>query len=451
MKIRMTIFARAICLACSIFLTGLISIASAQSGRVAPTPTPQAAPSTEPEAAPKVIPLAGRDKYKLVFAPGYSTAEPPAPAGVDKRLVRLFRQPSYPAFDSFMAELNKVGEQGYRLVSSVQGRLAILKSDEAQYQYVSFVTVSDGEDSKVGFLGRYTQLAKLGYRLVSHSLYYKYCDSADFENAKFYETCEYKDFFLTEKGMGVERPGSPRMVFSVARGLFFGRDLPPHADVMTTGLREVMSSSYLPTAALSRFEILVEQPANEAERTAARPEVRVLRSSSFWGSDNVRGKINEAAQQGFRLALIENGIAVMYRQEETPATYVWVEADNKRTEERLAKLQASGAIYRMIYPDSLGRESIFVFEQKQADDGRRREYKLLRLELQSEEDRVEKKVRTDLSPSSKETMKEFDRLVKEGFVVRDLFISGYPKSVKKTAGKGKINLEMYGILLERVK
>ena len=455
MRRRTTIYAWALCLSCSILLTGAAPRASAQSGRVAPTPepspTPQAAPPTQPEAAPKPIPVTGRDKYRLVFAPGYDTSTPPVPDAA-KKIANLFGRPRYPAFDSFVDELNKAGEQGYRLVSSVRGRLAILEADETRHEYASFVTVSDEEQRKSGFLGTYTQLAKLGYRLASHALFYSYCDAADFEKFKFYETCEYRDFFLREKKTGVERPGSPRLVFSVVRSIF-DRGRPPHAEVMTADLREAMSAGYIPTAALSRFEVLIEEATEEDEPAATRPEARIVRSSSFFDNvDNLKGKVNEAAQQGYRLALIKNKVAVMYRREQTPATYVWVEADNKRLEERLAALQAGGAVYRMIYPDSLGRESQFIFEQRQTGDGLRREYRVLRLELQSAEDRKAEKVTTDLTPPSQDAMKELDRLVKEGFVVRDLFIYGYPKSVKGPPGRDKIKLrlERYGILLERV-
>ena len=451
MKKRVTIYAWAVCL--SIFLTGLVSSASAQSGRAVPqsqpSPAPQAAPPAPPEAMPKAIPVAGRDKYRLVFAPGYSTKEDSVP-GVDKKIVILFSRPKYPAFDSFVEELNKVGEQGYRLVSSVAGRVAILRSDEAQHEYASFVTVSDEEQRKSGFLGTYAHLAKLGFRLASHSLIYGYCDPADFENAKFFETCTYIDFFLLEKEKGVEQPGSPRLVFSSLRSIF-DRGRPSHADAMTADLREAISAGFLPTAALSRYEILIEQTTEGDGRATAPAEVKVVRSSgSFFNFKSVEKQVNEAAQQGYRLALIKNGIAVMYRREGPPVTYVWVEA-NKRLEERLAKLQAGGATYRMIYPDGMGKETNLVFEQKQSDDGRRREYRVLRFELQSAEDRVGKKVSTDLSPSAQETMKEFDRLVKEGFVVRDLFMAGYPKTVKAPAGRGKITLERYGVLLERAR
>jgi len=44
-------------------------------------------------------------------------------------------------------------------------------------------------------------------------------------------------------------------------------------------------------------------------------------------------------------------------------------------------------------------------------------------ELQETENFADQKVDFDLAPSSKETIKTLNSLVKEGFVVRDLFIS----------------------------
>lgn len=109
----------------------------------------------------------------------------------------------------------------------------------------------------------------------------------------------------------------------------------------------------------------------------------------------------------------------MDRQGESaaPVAYVWLKTRDKSFDKQLAKLQAGGAIYRMVYPDHDGDETKLVFEQKQVDDGQRREYRVLRLEFQSAADSAKKKVQTDLAPSSKETMKVFDELVKEGFFV----------------------------------
>jgi hypothetical protein len=164
----------------------------------------------------------------------------------------------------------------------------------------------------------------------------------------------------------------------------------------------------------------------------------------------VQKKVNELARQGYRLALIHNQIAVMRRSRDTtaPVSYIWLDGMKKKTfEQDLARLQDSGAIYRMTYPDSDGAENTLIFEQPAvearkrreyrvlSDRGRpqrpdhdvearkRREYRVLKVEFQETENFAEQKVDIDLTPSSKETIKTLNSLVKEGFVVRDLFVS----------------------------
>ena len=114
----------------------------------------------------------------------------------------------------------------------------------------------------------------------------------------------------------------------------------------------------------------------------------------------------------------------MYRRGEaaTPVTYVWLKAKGKDFEKRLAGLQESGAVYRMTYPGGDGDETGLVFEQG-AGGGRRREYKVLKFEFRFTENKAEGRVHIGLAPSSKETMRTLNRLVKEGFAVRDLFVS----------------------------
>jgi hypothetical protein len=132
------------------------------------------------------------------------------------------------------------------------------------------------------------------------------------------------------------------------------------------------------------------------------------------------------AQRGYRLALIHNQVAVMRRSRDTtaPVSYVWLDSWKKKSfEPELARLQDSGAIYRMTYPDSDGGEYTLIFEQPSVDTGKRREYRVLKVEFQETENFADQKMDIDLTPSSKETIKMLNSLVKEGFVVRDLFVS----------------------------
>ena len=54
----------------------------------------------------------------------------------------------------------------------------------------------------------------------------------------------------------------------------------------------------------------------------------------------------------------------------------------------------------------------------------------MKVEFQETENFADQKMDIDLTPSSKETIKTLNSLVKEGFVVRDLFVSEYLETKK---------------------
>jgi hypothetical protein len=101
-----------------------------------------------------------------------------------------------------------------------------------------------------------------------------------------------------------------------------------------------------------------------------------------------------------------------------------LKAGDKKFDERLAKLQAGGAIYRMSYPEPTDTKNRLVFEQGPVDDSQRREYKVLTLEFNVVEDWNLKspnpEVHIDLADASS---RQLNSLTNEGFVVRDLFLS----------------------------
>ena len=136
-------------------------------------------------------------------------------------------------------------------------------------------------------------------------------------------------------------------------------------------------------------------------------------------------KVNDLAKQGYRLVLLNNGIAVMYRRSDsaTPVLYIWLDTNKKDFEKQLTQLQAGGAVYRMTYPNREGNKNKLVFEQSAVDNGERLEYKVLKFEFEELDDRAENKVQIDLTPSSKETVKLMNSLARQGFVVRDLLSS----------------------------
>jgi hypothetical protein len=323
---------------------------------------------------------------------------------------------------NFIEQLNNMGSQGYRLIFVTSGwnPNGVVKLDEVQYEYTWFETTSSFFFSKDGFEKKYAELSKQGYRLFEHFFIHGNCEPMDNDLTSGLETCEYKDLFLLERKKGVERPVQYGIAFS---GPGWKAKM---GEVLTPQINEGIAKGLYPTHAFSKFEILLQQPTDKDEFPIDKPDVRVVTSKNFnWGSNDLEKKVNELGKQGYRLDLINHGIAVMYRHGDmtTPVSYIWLDAKKKDFEKQLKKLQEQSAVYRMTYPDKNGIENKLVFEQRVVDDGKRREYKVLKLDFTETENIAEKKVYVDLTQSSKETMKTLNLFVKEGFVVRDLFVS----------------------------
>ena len=202
---------------------------------------------------------------------------------------------------------------------------------------------------------------------------------------------------------------------------------------------EKWAEGFYPARVLTNYQILL---AHADEKTDLQPEpleVQVLNSSFL---NPVKKKIKTLAKQGFRLSVMGQECAVMYRRpnEQNPVSYVWLNVKNKKLEKELAKLQESGAVYRMLYR-YLSYSNELVFERPTNGSTRTSEYRVLQLSFQLLDPPIRKGVnvpnaRVDLTPEGKETVKLINDLAKQGFVVRDLFISDFiSKSV--------------GVLLER--
>lgn len=402
---------------CAVLVAPFLS-AAAQSGRVAKppptTPTTQSAVPGRADIKPKFD--GNASVYKLVFATEYEGKR----FFTGKKDRELMGRTRRAKFDNFIGRLNEAGSQGYKLKSVVANDpfVALVKLDETRYEYEWFETDSRMAFYAGGFEEKYKELSERGFRLADHSLLSRNCEDIDPDNSVTGEVCEYKHLFLVERQKGAGRPGHFERVSSAPV-----RGSKPAAE-LTAQVKERLAEGFYPTSLFSAFEVLVEQPPKGDERPVEGPELQVVRASSFWELDNLEEKVNERARQGYRLTLVNNRIALMYRPAEaaTPATYVWVNAKDKGFEKRLARLQESGAVYRLTYADDEGDETRLIFEQG-AGDGRRREYKVLTFEFKIVENAAAMKVHVELAPPGKEALKALDRLVKEGFSVRDLFYS----------------------------
>lgn len=407
--------------------------APAQSGRKpvpSPTPTPEAERPPQAE-EPKFVPDPNAERYRLVFATRY---EGSFSLRNDDELTLARRA----AFDNFAEHLNRAGAQGYRIITSLKGDPAVVALDRYQFEYVWTETAASDAYFKPGFAGTYARLAKMGFRLAAHSLLYGYCSPLNLNR------CDYRDFFLFERRKDDGAPREHAYVRSERGGA-------RNDEALTEAVRAKVAERFYPARLLSKIEILLEREPPEPALAEAGVEVRVVRSNTFSGRDELSKKVNELARQGFRLALADYEIALMYRRPGSPAplSYVWLKPSKKEFEEELAQLQASSAVFRMTYPDSNGTRRALVFEQGAAVDGARREYRVLRFELQTRGNTAENVLEAGFAPASAETQKELNRLATEGFVVLALFDADKFKFTRPGKGREGMVSEEFGVLLER--
>ncbi|HYR75059.1 MAG TPA: hypothetical protein VEM96_04385 [Pyrinomonadaceae bacterium] len=421
MKTRTGVHAKLIWLSSFFVLATPFLLAVAQSGRglsippSTPSPTPPVQSQRQMDTRPNFA--VGSDKYKLVFLEVYEIKRTLAGGKeiVDTDATRRSQ------LTNFNQQLNKAGAQGYKLTSSIYGwmrstanyhsfRVSLLYLDEVQYEYDWFETTSNLYFAMGDFDQAYTKMSGRGFRLADYFLTSLACDDTN-SDGYLPGICESEYLFLVEREKNVERPKP----FVVARSTRGWRER--MGEALTTQINSRQAAGFYPMKLFSKFEVLLEETNDEL--SGVKRDMQVL-TSSF--GNGVKKKVNELGKQGYRLALINNEAALMYRSDEmlTPLTYVWLKAKDKSFAKQLAKLQESGAVYRMTYRDGDAVQDQLVFEQGAAES-RRREYQVLSFEFQVVEN-TEGKVQFDLTPSSKKLMKTFNSLVKDGFAARDLFV-----------------------------
>ena len=425
------------------FLLGIIVLSSsyiifAQSGRVIPS-TPPVPPLTEASPSKSkstFVADPNAEKYKLVFAKsidGKMSYSPSKEAGA-------YQQYLYSHRENFLKYLNTEGAVGYRLISATKDYIALVKQENTQYEYSWFSTISAIFFAKRGFEAEYATRVKQGFSLVEHLFLSRSCEIApptpynELPEVRG-DNCEYNDLFILERIKGNEASQKYRLAQHIPRW----RELNGEA-TLTEQLNEDLARAFYPTHAFSKYEIL-SQPRVEQELPAGeKVELRVL-------TGDVPKKVNELAQQGYRLAISNYEIAVMARRkgEARPASYIWLDATKKDFAKRLAQAQEQGAVYLSTYPDQHGEEKNLIFEVPSVSNRTRREYKILKFEIQTQQvSTAEEKVNKDFTPASKDTLSTLNQLAREGFAARDLFISD-----KNIYGK-TTTIYKVSVLLERV-
>ncbi len=418
MKPRTSVSARVLWLFSFVVSTLLLLAAVAQLSALAQSGRAVPAPPSKPTASPEAV-SPSRDQVKRSSAIDRN--------GETYKLVF----PTRPGLVNFVEQLNKAGDEGYYLRSAAYHRqpksastktayafpVAILKLDEVQHEYAYFETSDKPARVITDFEQKYGDLAKRGFRLVAHLLLGKSCDD---------NGCDSYDYlFLLEREKSVEKPTQ----FALARSNRYLTSKTITAR-LAAQIKEKLTDGFYPSDVLSEPEpAIVLAPTKTAEESSqGSGDLQVV---LFCSADTRSRMISHLAKQGYRLDLIDTQAAFMYRQVQAtaPITYTWLEVGDKGFDEKLAKLQANGAIYRMASPDDWGVKDQLVFEQG-VDDHQRAEYRVFQLEFQIiESGAVPRRpapnadVHIDLTSESKQKLQLLDHLASEGFQVRDLFVS----------------------------
>jgi hypothetical protein len=416
-----------------------LGTSSAQSGELAqirPTFSVSSSQSTasDSDLPPRHVLDSNADKYKLVFAREH---EGKASYRLDKPAdSAALIQATSSEFDNFVKQLNQEGAQGYKLISAVYGGFAVgmVEFDGVQHEYEWVMTDSlfsalSGKDDKYG------RSAKRGFRLVDYFEINTFCPDYGADTSPGGDYCQTRSLFLLEREKAAEKPTPYALVYPTKdrQGSL--------TSWLTAQVKQKVAGGFFPTKLVSEYGILVEQE----KKDQSSPDRQDLRVVSGINAGHPKSSVNELAKHGYRLALLNSRLALMNKdvRTTTPVTYVWLHTTTKKNwrveprkrkdfEESLAHLQASGAVYRMVYENNQGYSKL-IFEQKAIDDGQRREYKVLLFEFQVDVDRAAQRVSIDMTPESKETMRRINNLAKDGFVVRDLFLSdGYNAVIERT-------------------
>jgi len=420
MKSTVTTYGRIFPLAVVVLLTALLLVISAKSAKV------EGAPSSTSELCRSInslrLPDANLGFWDDTNAEPYRLVFPTIVDGVFRKGKPDYTVAEYdsarPSFNNSLVEhLNEAGLQGYKLVSLTGGfPVAVVKLDKTQYEYAWFQTVGP-PSMKSGFESKYSQFAKRGFHLFGDFVTSDDCENMDPDGPYLIQRCTVTDFFVVEREEGFKDAIQQRLAFA---GPSFSMKTD---DDLNAQIKDRLAEGYYPTKLLSKFEILLEQTGEKNERSTDQSDVRVV--ASAW-RNNVQAKVNALAKQGYRLTLINNQIALMSRAptNSTSTSYIWLDAKAKDFEKRMVQLQAQGAEYRMTYSEGEGKANKLIFESRSADIGKtQHEYRVLKFEFNETEIASEKKVRSDLTPESKENVKLMNRLAKEGFVVREVFNS----------------------------
>lgn len=355
-----------------------------------------------PSASPRQGVVPDRPLYRLVFG-----RERPGRLDVRDRDVARIRSV---ARNAFMSDLNDKAEDGYRLVSVlIPDLIGMVALDESPYEYQMFESVTDAFFGIGDLEERLVALRSKNTSLVAHAQLFPECTPRDRDNIAYGDNCEYTFRFITEKQRG---PVTDQTVVSVVPG--WGRS--PTAE-LESAIAAKLREGYYPARIISRFAVLLQKVGKGDE--IEQGHVKVLRTAG--NTKNLLDDVNRHAADGYRLALIDDGVALMLRSASVGTTYHFLEGDRKDFAKQFDRISSS-VKFITTYPDRQGEMKGLVFESLKSGE-RSRQYRFLQFDRQYSENSTRDKILAAIKPDESEFDKAVADLVKRGFRPRTLFVS----------------------------
>lgn len=294
-------------------------------------------------------------------------------------------------------KINSLTRNGNRL-RTLYLPFAIVSTDNYSYDYSVYNAASSPLSGAV---------PQGGYSVFDHFWNGSLCYSAPMGSSDN-ETCSEFETYVEER---------PLTVTQIVDQFVIDDPGDEPADILDKKFAE----GYFPRTVISKSEMVLTRGQPLPDVARHHPNFLIVQKNNSFEK-----KVNDLANQGYRILLAEDKIAVMYRDDETrgkSVSYEWIDGAAKNLPGNLRKLERVGAKYATLVSDSKGNKNTLIFEIPQSPS-KPSEFKVLRFPVEWKRDPADGKNYLDLMPEGRESEKQITGLVKQGFAVRDLFQFG---------------------------
>lgn len=343
--------------------------------------------------------------------------------------------------ESFFKQLNEAGKLGYKLQivtrippdsdkeKGILKLAAILRLKVGDYYEYGWLdpeaAVTYNPDSTVGF----DIFESIPYYFTANDLVPSKSEKRDtdavFDNVFSSILFTYGNIFILERSNGGRDQRDYELLTSE---LGYGKT--PSQDLLE-GIIEKSKDGFRPVSVYSgkrglttNISILATKEKNAVPNGAARYEYQFVRSVYGIGR-----KIEQRAAQGFKLVyfgqnILAQNFALMSKENgnKAPFSYLWIDADDDSYPVRIKKAAEQGFVYHSVVWNGVIEKKL-VFE-KSAETAPKYDYKILNLNPRVAR-QSGKSSRALRLPAPQETKAAAERLLTEGYIIRDLFYSEF--------------------------